>query len=1353
MLKPSDPLRLFTVVLPFSVLANLAPSVVLSAAAQTPAPFVVAEFAPPVSNQFGLAGISNGPSRAVQTFTVTRDGKLNSIQLLLSENGPVPNSVVIELRPVDPGSGAPTSEILASAAANTSALSSTRAYFTANFASANIALRAGTVYAFSFRTDATGTGAYVYGDLQSISDPYAGGAYYRSSDGSTWSLTGPGNYDFAFRVTAIPAVVVSADNTFGAGKLSEDLITGMEWLDLTLTQGKSPQQILDGYGGYIAAGFRFATATEVQALWEHFGMTQVGAATAAARDVAAAQQIIDTMGITSSGSGFSSNGGYALVAPSSTSYTQSSVEAFTTSSFCSQFGLSTPCARALGVNGTWPSSTTAMWVGAMLVRDPGPLDQSFYPFNFIGGDISVNGYSIGGGLSQNLAQTFTVGVTGSLTRVDLQVGGFGNPTLPVQLDIRPTVAGVPDANATSALTSAVIPVSGILAANPTNAFVTVYLNPAIQVTAGTVLAVVLTSNEQIGSYGWLGSTSFSNPAPPLYTRGGGFFRNTDNPSWRNSGTTDHGFRTYVDTNTTADTTAPEITVPSDIHVEATSGSGAVVTYVASATDNADPSPHVVCAPLSGATFPLGPTVVSCTATDSSGNSSNGTFTVMVVDTTTPVMSNVPANIPREATGPNGAAATWTSPTALDTVDGAVSVACLPQTGSVFALGPTTVTCSAADHSGNSTSATFTVMVRDTTAPLVQISSPGPDAVIAASPSTVTVQASDLVGVTALTVNGVAAARTSGSAQSGTWQAQVPVNLAGVALSFTALAQDASSNSATTSLGVDNDGIASVIDRTTAGVDQSTVYSSQFTDGTTFGTITRSAPNTMVIADKLPTGGVRLAVLGSSSVYADVYLCSGNTKYVHLNGGESADVTCAPSGTVTVKVSPTSSTVEIYKQAWSTYYTTYTYYVTQYYSCGYRGRGTCWYSYPVTRTYWTTYTYWYWISLAAGQSASTGSPVIASDENIDPIQVILLQVQDDGTQAPVGSFFLDPGESADVDITGGSDGRDDVIGVSALIGDVESNIGGETRIVAHGTRQQLMIDLIPPTVVLSSLDPNPTGTSPIHVTVTSSEPLVGFTAGSLTASNAVISAFQGDGASYSFDLIPSTFGVVAVTIPAGAASDASGNVSGAPSTFTTAFVQKQGQTINFDPLPDVAYGTPSIPASATATSGLPVTFGATGSCSVAGTTVTINAVGGCTVTASQGGNALYLAATSVSRTFQVVHSWSRLLQPVNLDGSSIFKLGSTVPVKFKLTGGSSSIVNLGARIYIAKISNSVAGTELEATATNSPDAGDVFRYDSSSGQYIFNWGTKGLTEGAWQIRVDLLDGAPAADRTVTVSLRK
>jgi hypothetical protein len=41
----------------------------------------------------------------------------------------------------------------------------------------------------------------------------------------------------------------------------------------------------------------------------------------------------------------------------------------------------------------------------------------------------------------------------------------------------------------------------------------------------------------------------------------------------------------------------------------------------------------------------------------------------------------------------------------------------------------------------------------------------------------------------------------------------------------------------------------------------------------------------------------------------------------------------------------------------------------------------------------------------------------------------------------------------------------------------------------------------------------------------------------------------------------------------------------------------------------------------------------------------------------------------------VHNWSDLLPPLNLDGSSIFKLGDTAPVKFRLTAASAAITTL------------------------------------------------------------------------------
>src|SRR5205823_4026469 len=68
----------------------------------------------------------------------------------------------------------------------------------------------------------------------------------------------------------------------------------------------------------------------------------------------------------------------------------------------------------------------------------------------------------------------------------------------------------------------------------------------------------------------------------------------------------------------------------------------IATYTQSVTDNVDPQPWVNCPP-SGSSFPLGTSTVTCTARDASGNTSTGTFTVTVVDTTPPVIT-VPAPI-------------------------------------------------------------------------------------------------------------------------------------------------------------------------------------------------------------------------------------------------------------------------------------------------------------------------------------------------------------------------------------------------------------------------------------------------------------------------------------------------------------------------------------------------------------------------------------------------------------------------------------------------------------------------------------------------------------------------------------
>jgi hypothetical protein len=100
-----------------------------------------------------------------------------------------------------------------------------------------------------------------------------------------------------------------------------------------------------------------------------------------------------------------------------------------------------------------------------------------------------------------------------------------------------------------------------------------------------------------------------------------------------------------------------------------------------------------------------------------------------------------------------------------------------------------------------------------------------------------------------------------------------------------------------------------------------------------------------------------------------------------------------------------------------------------------------------------------------------------------------------------------------------------------------------------------------------------------------------------------------------------------------AVDAVGNVSAA-SAAATATTPKLSQTITFGALPNKRFGAPNFSVSATASSGLPVSFTASGRCTVSGSTVHLTGPGSCTVTASQAGNASYNAAPPVSQTFSI-----------------------------------------------------------------------------------------------------------------------
>ena len=178
-----------------------------------------------------------------------------------------------------------------------------------------------------------------------------------------------------------------------------------------------------------------------------------------------------------------------------------------------------------------------------------------------------------------------------------------------------------------------------------------------------------------------------------------------------------------------DTTMPSLSLPGTITAEATSAAGAAVSYSASASDIVDGAIAPACSLASGATFPLGSTTVTCTAMDAHGNSDTGTFDVVVGDTTGPSLS-LPGTITTSATSAAGAAVSYTA-TATDLVDGSVAVTCSPDSGSTFAIGSTTVSCSATDALGNGRNGTFVVNVTAGGAPTVAV--PGAIVVNATSP--------------------------------------------------------------------------------------------------------------------------------------------------------------------------------------------------------------------------------------------------------------------------------------------------------------------------------------------------------------------------------------------------------------------------------------------------------------------------------------------------------------------------------------------------------------------------------------------------------------------------------------------
>ncbi|HSQ25192.1 MAG TPA: Calx-beta domain-containing protein, partial [Pyrinomonadaceae bacterium] len=127
------------------------------------------------------------------------------------------------------------------------------------------------------------------------------------------------------------------------------------------------------------------------------------------------------------------------------------------------------------------------------------------------------------------------------------------------------------------------------------------------------------------------------------------------------------------------------------------------------------------------------------------------------------------------------------------------------------------------------------------------------------------------------------------------------------------------------------------------------------------------------------------------------------------------------------------------------------------------------------------------------------------------------------------------------------------------------------------------------------------------------------------------------------------GAGSCTITASQAGDS--NYNAAPNVPQTFSIAKANQTITFGALANKTFGDADFGVSATASSGLAVSFGASGNCTVTSGTVHLTGAGSCTITASQAGDSNYNAAPNVPQTFSIakVASATAVSSSVNPSG--------------------------------------------------------------------------------------------------------
>src|SRR3954452_12103803 len=151
-------------------------------------------------------------------------------------------------------------------------------------------------------------------------------------------------------------------------------------------------------------------------------------------------------------------------------------------------------------------------------------------------------------------------------------------------------------------------------------------------------------------------------------------------------------------------------IPDIFLVEATSLRGGIANFEVTAASDFGQNTYIDCDHKAGELYPFDKTTVTCTATDDFGGVTRGTFDVQVADTTPPAIEVSTPDLLAFGTK-EGAVARWDTKVA-DVVDPEATVSCLPESGALFRLGTTTVTCTSFDRFKNQGVLTFRVHAGD-----------------------------------------------------------------------------------------------------------------------------------------------------------------------------------------------------------------------------------------------------------------------------------------------------------------------------------------------------------------------------------------------------------------------------------------------------------------------------------------------------------------------------------------------------------------------------------------------------------------------------------------------------------------